>query len=164
MKPGDHPEFFRLAPPPGRSRESSIRLDADGRFWHEGAPVTHAGMATAFASWIGRHPDDGRFILSNGFDWTYLTVEDAPLFVRGARVAGDSVWLSLSDGSEEPLALETLVVGARDALYARVREGALEARFTPAAQLALSPLVVEGEGGAPALVLGGRRFTPPPRG
>src|SRR5262249_32567480 len=31
MKPGDHPDFFRLPPPPGRSRESRIVLDDLGR-------------------------------------------------------------------------------------------------------------------------------------
>ena len=39
-------------------------------------------MATAFASWITTHPDDGRFILTNGYDWTYFTVKDAPFFVK----------------------------------------------------------------------------------
>ena len=33
------------------------------------------GLARALASWIARHPDDGRFILTNGYDWTYFTVE-----------------------------------------------------------------------------------------
>ena len=80
VRPGDHPDFFRLPPPPGRSRESTIVLDAEGRFFHEGAPVTHRGMARAFASWVARHPDDGRYILSNGYDWSYFRVEDAPRF------------------------------------------------------------------------------------
>ena len=61
MKPSYHPEFFRLPPPAGASRESSIVLTADGRFYHDGAEVTHPGMAKAFATWIARHPDDGRY-------------------------------------------------------------------------------------------------------
>ena len=68
MKPSDHPEFFRFPPPEGRSRESTIVLTKDGRFFHEGAPVTHAGMRKAFASWLSRHPDDGRHILTNGYE------------------------------------------------------------------------------------------------
>ena len=39
MKPGDHPDFYRLAPPPGASRESTIVLDGEGRFWHDGEHV-----------------------------------------------------------------------------------------------------------------------------
>ena len=39
MKPGDHPEFFRFPAPEGRSRESTILLDREGRFWHDGELV-----------------------------------------------------------------------------------------------------------------------------
>ena len=70
MKPGDHPEFFRFPAPEGRSRESTIRLDAEGRFHHEGNVVEHPKLAEAFHTWIARHPDDGRYILTNGYDWT----------------------------------------------------------------------------------------------
>jgi hypothetical protein len=158
MKPGDHPDFFRLPPPPGRSRESTIRLDADGRFWHEGQLVEHAGMAAAFASWIARHPDDGRYILSNGYDWSYFEVEDVPYFVRSVRTDRDRPTLVLSDGTEEPLDPRALWVGVRDALYTRVKSGQFRARFMPAAQTGLSPLLVEGEGGQPELQVGGARY------
>jgi hypothetical protein len=59
MRPGDHPDFFRFPPPEGRSRESTLRLDAQGRFWHEGRLVEHAGLSAGLHGWIGRHPDDG---------------------------------------------------------------------------------------------------------
>jgi uncharacterized protein len=143
MKPGDHPEFYRFPAPAGRSRESSIVLDAEGRFWHDGELLAHPGMARAFASWIARHPDDGRFILTNQFDWTYFTVEDVPFFVRGLRNAGGVPLLTLSDGSEEPLAADTLASDARGALYCRVKRGQFEARFTPEVQTLLAPWLVE---------------------
>jgi hypothetical protein len=158
MKPGDHPDFFRLPPPPGRSRESTIRLDAEGRFWHEGRVLEHAGMATAFASWIARHPDDGRYVLNNGYDWSYFEVEDVPFFVRGVRIEQGWPILALSDGSDERLDPKELRVGARDALYTKVKQGAFAARFTPRAQLALSPLLVEGDAGRPELRVGGERY------
>ena len=103
QKPGDHPEFFRLPPPPGRSRESTIVLSKEGRFFHEGAPVEHPGMQRAFASWLTRHPDDGRYILSNGYDWSYLTVEGASRFVHAVRDAAGRPLLELLDGTELPL-------------------------------------------------------------
>jgi hypothetical protein len=159
MKPGDHPDFFRLPPPPGRSRESSIRLDGAGKFWHDGELVAHPGMASAFASWIGRHPDDGRFILSNGYDWSYFTVDDVPFFVQTLRVADAAATVLLSDGTEEPLAADTLQIGAQDALYVRVKGGQFEARFTPAAQAALAPLLVEGPGGEAVLEIGGKQYS-----
>lgn len=158
MRPGDHPEFFRFPAPEGRSRESTIRLDAQGRFWHEGRLVEHAGLLAGLRSWISRHPDDGRFILTNGYDWTYFTVEDAPYFVRALRAEGDRVVLALSDGTEEDWDPETSRIGAGDAVYARVKRGArggpYDARFTPHAQTSLAPLLVEGDG--PAVRLGGQ--------
>jgi hypothetical protein len=162
MLPVDHPEFFRRPPPPGQSRESSIRLDAEGRFWHAGELVRHPGMQAAFATWIRRHPDDGRYVLCNGYDWTYFQVDDVPHFVRTCASAVSSgaevLRLSLSDGTEEPLDPASLRLGARDALYCRVKGGAFEARFTPGAQSALWPHLMEGAAGEPQLEVGGRRY------
>ena len=83
MKPADHPEFFRLPAPEGGSRESTIVLDADGRFFHDGevvdAPRHGAGVRDLDRA---GHPDDGRFIFNNGYDWSYFRVEDAPFFVE----------------------------------------------------------------------------------
>lgn len=160
MRPADHPEFYRWPAPEGRSRESTIRLDARGRFWHDGALVEHAGLGAALHSWIGRHPDDGRYILSNGYDWTYFTVEDAPFRVDGVRFDGDLILLRLSDGSEELIAVETMHAGPDDALYVQVKGsapgGPFEAKLTPHAQASLAPALVEMEGGGVGLRIGGR--------
>lgn len=163
MKPGDHPEFFRRPAPEGRSRESGIRLDREGRFWHQGGAVAHEGMAAAFASWVARHPEDGRFVLTNGYDWSYLEVEDVPFFVHSLRIEGERVWLALSDGTTEPLDASSLSVGQGDAVYVRVKAGQFEARFRPQAQTALEPLLEPGPGGEPWLVLGAGRYPIPPR-
>ncbi len=166
MLPEDHPDFFRRPPPPGQSRESTIRLDENGRFWHAGELVRHPGMQSAFACWIRRHPDDGRYVLCNGYDWTYFAVDDVPYFVRGLSSIKDAsikeeaggLELALSDGSRELLDPTTLRLGARDALYCRVKAGQFAARFTPGAQTALLPYLVEGRDGEPLLELGARRF------
>jgi hypothetical protein len=166
VKPADHPEFFRWPAPEGRSRESTIVLDGEGRFSHDGASVDHPRLAAAMHTWISRHPDDGRYILQNGYDWTYLTVNDAPFVVRKLRVetpqsseghAVPNVWLVLSDGQEEPWNPRTTRIGEGGALYARVKEGApggpFEAKFSRHAQTALAPLLVAGPSG-PAVTLG----------
>ena len=121
MKPGEHPDFFRFPAPEGRSRESTIRLDAEGQFFHEGERVTHPGLATALHTWISRHPKDGRYILANGYDWTYFTVDDAPYVVRSARVEADRVVLVLSDGSEEAWDPTETRTGLGGALYTKVK-------------------------------------------
>jgi hypothetical protein len=161
-RPADHPDFYRLPPPPGRSRESGIRLDAEGRFFHAEEPFEHAGMARAFATWISRHPDDGRYILTNGYDWSYFEVEDVPFFVERVVAADDGPRLVLSDGSEEPLDATTLALGEGERLYVTVKHGAFDARFRQAAQIALAPWLEADPDGSPALVIGGARYRPAP--
>jgi hypothetical protein len=156
VKPGDHPEFHRLPPPAGTSRESGIVLDRHGRFWHDGRRVEHAGMARAFHSWIARHPDDGRFILDNGFDWTYFEVEDVPFLVRSFGLVGGEPVVELSDGSCEGLDVATLRLGPNHALYADVKRGSMSARFTSQAQSALAPFLRD-EGDEVVLEVAGRR-------
>jgi hypothetical protein len=157
MKPGDHPEFFRFPAPEGRSRESTIRLDGEGRFFHENLLVEHRKLAQAMHTWIARHPDDGRYILTNGYDWTYFTVEDAPFTVRSLTIEKDRVLLHLSDGTEEPFDPASARVGTDGALYVRVKRatkgGPYDAKFTRHAQTELAPLLVDAREGSDA---GGR--------
>jgi hypothetical protein len=159
VKPGDHPEFFRFPAPEGRSRESTIRLDAEGHFFHDDDPVAHPKLAQAMHSWISRHPDDGRYILTNGYDWTYFTVDDAPYFVRAVRIESDRVVLMLSDESEEPWDPEKTEIHPSGALYTEVKAGArggpFRAKFTRHAQASLAPVLVD-EAGRVAAKLGGR--------
>ncbi len=159
MKPGDHPEFFQFPAPEGRSRESTIRLDAEGRFLHDGAPVLHPKLAAAMHGWISRHPDDGRYILTNGYDWTYFTVDDAPYFVRALRLEGDGVTLLLSDDTEEPWDPTASEASPGGALYTNVKRaakgGPFRAKFTRHAQASLAPVLVDNDG-APAARLEGR--------
>jgi uncharacterized protein len=150
VKPGDHPEFYRFAPPPGTSRESTIALDRDGRFWHDGARVDHPALEEALHRWIARHPDDGRFILTNGYDWCYFRVEDTPYVVRAVRiedVEGCRATLVLSDGSEASLEPQALFVSPEGVVYTRLDKpgGVFEARFSRHAQASLAPLLVSAE-------------------
>lgn len=175
VRPSDDPEFFRRPAPEGRSRESTLRLDSRGRFWHDGALVRHPRLASVLHAWIGRHPDDGRYVLSNGYDWTYVAVDDAPYFVVALRfgppfdgrdpppVEPERVELRLSDGSEETWEPTATRVGTDGALYATVKRsasrGPYEAKFTRHAQLSLDRVLVEADGGVVAVRLGGRTTT-----
>lgn len=160
-KPSDDPNYFLLPPPPGRSRESVIRLDGRGRFLNAGEEVEHEGVARAMHTWITRHPIDGRFVLSNGYDWTYFAVDDVPYFVEAVSGTEDEPELALSDGSRERWIGGTLHVGEGDALYTWVKHrsegGPYLAKFQPGAQLQLAPWIDEIDG-APAVVLRGARL------
>jgi hypothetical protein len=103
-------------------------------------------MQRAFASWLRRHPDDGRFILSNGYDWTYLTVEGPAFFVQSVLAAqADRPQLQLLDGRILPLQAPDLRCDAAGRLWLRLPEGE-QACFTGAAQRALEPWLTEQEG------------------
>ncbi len=158
MKPGDHPEFFRFPAPEGRSRESTIRLDAEGRFFHEGNLVEHPKLRDALHTWISRHPDDGRYILTNGYDWTYFVVDDVPYFVRSVRAEDGEAVLVLSDGTVEPLDPRTARTGDGGALYVQVKRdakgGPYDAKLTRFAQTQMGPFLREEAGG---LVLATKR-------
>lgn len=149
MKPGEHPEFFRFPAPEGRSRESKIRLDGDGYFHDNDEKVSHAKLAAALHTWIGRHPDDGRYILTNGYDWTYFTVDDVPFFVRAIKNVDGDAMLVLSDETEEPLDPKTATLGPRGDLYIEIthpnadkaKSGPFKAKLTRHAQTQLEPFL-----------------------
>ena len=145
VRPADHPEFFRLPPPEGRSRESTIRIDRAGRFFHDGQEVEHPKLRRALATWISRHPDDGRYILTNGYDWTYFEVEDVPFFVRSVRDRDGELILELSDGTEEALHEPAAELTEEGGIRLRVKHasagGPYDAKLTGAALVDLSPFL-----------------------
>ena len=83
-----------------RLRQSGIRIDKEGEFQHEGAPVRHEGLRQALFRWLDRLPDGLVILRLDERRFAYVDVDDTPLVVRGARVAGDRVLLTLSDGTE----------------------------------------------------------------
>jgi hypothetical protein len=167
MKPGDHPDFFRLPPPPGASRESRLRLDREGQFWDGDEKIEQPRFRDALNAWISRHPDDGRYLLTNGYDWTYFTVDDAPFFVGAVHDQGGQPYLVLTEGTEQKMRATGLKQGEDGALYTpvEVRGVMFEARFTRTAQAQLAPFLVEME---PATAVGVRIdnhvVVPEPRG
>ncbi len=128
--------------------ESGLRLDREGRFWHRGTPVEHARTVAVLHRGVHRAPD-GRWATRIGKEWGYLEVEDAALFVR--RIDGRRAQLASGEWAE----IESLALGADDALYARV--GGERARLTRAAQLSLADALEEKDG-AFAVDVGGKRF------
>ena len=156
MKPSEHPELFRFPPPAGRSRESTIVLDRHGHFYHDGRRVEHRGIAGGLARWLSRHPEDGRYILQNGYDWCYLTVEDTPFFIVSLRPDKSGAEVTLSDGTTEPLDPRSVTVGEDGVLRAMVKEGRFAARFTQPAQLRIAPLLVTDS--PPTIRLGGQDY------
>lgn len=145
--------------PPGFSRETTIRRDAQGRWFHDGDPVENPAVARAFDRWIDR-ADDGRWCLKNSANWAYVEIEGAPIFVRDLRLEGGAALLELSDERSEPLEPSTLRRDRAGVLYCTVRGGRLPAQFTRRAMWALEPVVAEDEAGV-YLALSGAKVRPP---
>jgi uncharacterized protein len=132
-----------------RLRQSGIRLDADGRFWHEGQEVTHHGLRAALWRWLDRNPD-GRWVLRlDEKRFVYLEVDDAPYAITSLRFSGAHIFVRLSDDSEEELDYDSVHL-ARGAAYAKVKGGRREARLSSAAWGALGERI-EDEGGRAVL-------------
>ena len=143
----------------GRSRETRIRRDARGRWWNGDDAITHELLVAAFDRWIGR-AEDGRYCLANDINWAYVTIEGAPIDVRSVHLDGERANLTLSDGREEPLALDTLREGPDGALYCTVRGGTMPARFDSHAAMQLAERAIETDDGV-AIVVGRDRRVPP---
>ena len=151
-------------------RRSGIRMDRQGRFWHEGEEVLHQGLRQALFRWLDWLPPpeggpNGRHILRLDAErFAYLEVEDTPLVATSMRWEGDRALLGLQDGSEEPLDPATLTVDGQGILRCRVHHGRpearLEARLDTAAAATLAERIEPAAGGAerPVLRSGNRRL------
>lgn len=148
-----------FVPPPGFSRETTIRRDAEGRWSQDGVPLEHENLVRAFDRWVDR-AEDGRLCLKNELGWAYVAIEGAPLFVRSLQLDVAGALLRLSDDREERLDPRTLRVGPDGALYCDARGGLLAARFDRHAQAQLAEVLDEDERGI-FVSLGGARVRPP---
>jgi hypothetical protein len=144
-------------PPP--LRPFGLVLHHDGRWTHEGAPITNARLRRAFDRGVRFLPEEGGggvYVVQLGRFRGQIELEEAGFFVRSFDTASGR--LSLSDASEEVLDVATLHASPRDgALLCRIKrdlrpEGLL-ARFHHAAQAELLNAVEEGPDG-PGLALG----------
>lgn len=148
------PEPVRKALLSGLSLER-ITLDAEGRWWHEGDPIDNPRIVELFNRSIERTAG-GTYVLHIA-PYTYpIEVEDTPYFVRRIELAGDTVRLYLSDGSDEKLDVSSLRSRAGRGFYCAVKGGAFAARFSRPAYYALAEHVEESSGGF-TLILGSSR-------
>ena len=132
-------------------RETGLKLDRQGRWWHEGQLVEHPRLVAALHRWLDRD-EQGRYVLRLDDDRTaWVEVEDAPYIVRTLEldVPGRAVriYLHLSDGGEEELDYASLRVGGDNALYCGGIKGRFEARFSRQAYYLLGELIEATEEG-----------------
>ncbi|MGB8931846.1 MAG: hypothetical protein WCC48_11420 [Anaeromyxobacteraceae bacterium] len=139
---------------------SGLSIDDEGRFLHEGEPISHERTLEVLWRSLARGPD-GRWIVRIGRETAYVEVRDTPFVVRavGGLEAGGHPWILLADGHREPLDPATLRVDAEGLLRCTVK-GSAPARFSRAAHAALGAALDESPEGSGAYVLelAGRRW------
>jgi|RhiMetdeSRZDD1v2_1073273.scaffolds.fasta_scaffold01946_21 hypothetical protein len=142
---------------PGLS--GSFRIDREGVWRHEDVEVTHPGVLRNL--YANLRADGESYHLQVGPLRIPVNVDDTPfVVVRAEPGAGPgSVAVHLSDGSQEALEAETLVLDRRGIPYCRVKGGRFRARFSVSAWLQLAEEVeIDPGSGEPTLVLGDRRI------
>lgn len=145
-------------PPP--LRPFGLVLHHDGRFTHEGLPITNARLRAAFDRGVRFLPVEGKYVVQLGRFRGEIEVEEAAFFVRSVDLARATV--VLSDGSEERLDVASLRPSPIDGAFlctvkrALVPAG-LPARFSHSAQAELLEAAEEDAAGRAWLRLGRER-------
>jgi uncharacterized protein len=129
----------------GLSRETELRLRADGRWFDGRQPIAHPGIARAFSRWIERAPT-GRYVLRNDLHYVYVQVEGAPLHALRVESTDDGLDLILAGGERQRLRPDSLREAGDGVLYADGRDGTWAVRLGPAAVLDLAAFLVDEDG------------------
>jgi hypothetical protein len=148
-------------PPRWHTREDSgLRIDRQGRWFHDDVPVEHPNIIEAFNRGL-KVMDDGTYQLHFGGDWCFVKVADCGFTVVAVDQAeGERLSVRLSDRTAEWLDLATLALDDEGVLTARVKAGKASARFSRDAQFQLVERFEEVDGHLSVRV-GGKLFPTP---
>ena len=139
---------------PARTAESSIRIAADGRWYHEGRPILRERMVRLFSS-VLRVDDDGETYLVTPVERLGVDVEDAPFTAIALERHGapDAPALAFTTnvgervvaGADRPIVVEYADPDADPRPYVLVRDR-LRALISRAVFLELAGLAEERDG------------------
>ncbi|MFH1491035.1 MAG: DUF1285 domain-containing protein [Pseudomonadota bacterium] len=142
-----------------------IRIDKEGRWYHNGTEMIHRDFIRLFYEHLERE-ESGRYLIRLGDECCYVEVEDTPFVVLSVthqnpgEAEKEAFRLSLSDDSSEKLTPETLSVGDGHVLYCRVKDCSYPARFARPAYYQLAEHIME-EKGSYFLPLNGKKYKIP---
>lgn len=128
---------------------SAMRIDAQGRWFHEGDEIRRPELVSLFARLLRREPS-GQHVLVTPVEMLDIDVEDAPLFaiamesegegedrVLRFRIGATGQWVTAD--ADHPLTLESHPEGPRPALGL---EAGLRARIARPVYYALADLAI----------------------
>ncbi|GLR46463.1 DUF1285 domain-containing protein [Sphingomonas astaxanthinifaciens] len=143
---------------PRHCGHSGMRIDREGRWWHEGRPIERAALVRLFAS-VLRREEDGSHVLVTPAEKLDIDVDFAALRVVAMTIEGSGeaqrIALQLNTG-------EALVVGPDHPLTVREElplvavRGGLEASFERPVYFELAELALAAD--PPGVWSGGRFF------
>ncbi len=135
-----------------------ISFRSDGNWYSDEERIDNPRIALLFSRSIRRSPD-GSYFLQVAEERAAITVEDTPYVVKAIEDDGKGGFiLVLNDGEREPLDPASLVVGADNVLYCRVKNGSFPARFLRTAYYHLSEHFQVDDRDGFSLVVRGQRY------
>jgi hypothetical protein len=139
-------------------RSVDLRLDAEGRWFHDGDPFEHARLTELFDRGLDVHPETGEAIVHVGDRWCYVRADDTPfVVVRIERDTPEGPSALLNNGERHPLPPDALETPDGAVVYAVLAPNR-RARIGRRVWNALADDVVEVEAGTLAVALAGRLF------
>ncbi len=107
-----------------------LEIDKDGRWFQNGAEISHPGIRSQFFQALVK-TQDGGYQVRIGREVCSVIVHDAPFVVRTVDVSADgNLLLKLSDDTIETLEPGLLWIGEGNVPYVTVKAGAFHARFS----------------------------------
>jgi hypothetical protein len=136
-----------------------LKLHHDGRFTHEGDPISHRKLREHFDRSVEYLRAEAKYIVRLKHFRGEIEVQEAAFFVHEVDLMTGE--LRLSDGSREILDVSTLSTSSIDgALLCRIKRdlaaAGLPARFSHAAQADFLQAIEEGDSGY-VVSIGGRK-------
>ncbi len=102
-------------------RSVDLRIDGEGRWFHDGEPFVHPRLIAFFNRGLDLHPESGEPVLRVGDTWCYVHADDTPFVVR--RLTEDAGVLRVVLNTEEALPLAVDAFERRgDHFYVRLDE------------------------------------------
>ena len=120
-------------------RSLDLRLDEQGRWWHDGVAFEHPRIIEAFNRGIERHPDTNEPIVRVGERWCYFHAELTPFFVRRMTIQNEELRVLLNTG-EKVFVPENGLFSREERIYVRFIDGR-EAVLDRQTQLGMSGLI-----------------------
>jgi len=147
---------------PDHCGHSHMRIDGEGRWYHEGRPIPRPALVRLFARLLRREPD-GRHVLVTPAEMLDIDVEDAPLIAVDMaseghghhrqlrfRIGATGDWIGAD--AAHPIHVERGEAGPRPYLGL---DAGLRARLARPVYYALAEAAIEEGGESPGLWSGG---------